>query len=214
MRYPKLRELKEAIKSLLSRPYTSKFPFKPHEPFEGFRGKPEFFEEYCVGCGACSNVCPGNAITVIDPPEPVNKKNPAPKRRIELRYDMCNFCGNCQAHCITEKGVQLTQQFDLALFDRKLAVEDIEKELVICELCDAIVTTKDHLKWTAEQLGTLAYGNPPPLVVAQRELIPVESGKAGDEIRRPDMLKVLCPKCRHEVVLQDIWGEELKTLTK
>ena len=67
MKYPKLRELKEAIKSLFSKPYTTKFPFEPHEGFDGFRGKPKYFEEYCVGCGACSEVCPGLAITVIDP---------------------------------------------------------------------------------------------------------------------------------------------------
>ena len=210
MRYPKLRELKEAIKSLFSKPYTSKFPFKPHEPFEGFRGKPEYFEEYCVGCGACSHVCPGLAIEVIDPPEPVKAKNP--KRKLELRYDTCIFCGNCQAHCITDMGVQLTQKFDLALFDRKLALEEIEHELVCCELCGAIVTTKNHLIWLARKLGTLAYGNPTLMLVSQRELIPVESGKPGHEVRRPDMLKVLCPKCRHEVVLQDIWGEQYKEL--
>lgn len=37
MRYPKLRELKEALKALIKGPYTSKFPFKPHVPFERFR---------------------------------------------------------------------------------------------------------------------------------------------------------------------------------
>jgi hydrogenase-4 component H len=158
MKYPKLRELREAIKSLFSRPYTTKFPFKPHEAFDGFRGKPKYFEDYCVGCGACAQVCPGNAIKVVDPEEPVTKLDPVPMRRIVLRYDTCIFCGNCQANCITEKGIQLTGEFDLALFDRNLAVEDIEKELIICELCGAIVSTLDHLKWLARRLGTLAYG--------------------------------------------------------
>ncbi len=206
MRYPKLRELKEAVKSLFSKPSTSKFPFKPHEPFDGFRGKPEYFDEYCVGCGACAEVCPGNAIKRIDPPEPVKNTSEPPVRKMELRYDMCNFCGNCEAHCITEKGVQLTKQFDLALFDRKLAVEEIEKELVICELCGTILTAKDHLRWLARKLGTLAYGNPTLLLVSQRELVPVESGTQGAEMRRPDIFKVLCPKCRHEIMLKDIWG--------
>ena len=210
MKYPKLRELKEAIKSLFSKPYTSKFPFKPHEPFDGFRGKPKYFDEFCVGCGACSQVCPGNAITVIDPPEPVKKKTPVPMRKIQLRYDTCIFCGNCQAHCITEKGIQLTKEYDLALFDRKLTIEDIDKELLICDLCESIITTKDHLKWLVKKLGTLAYGNPNLLLVSQRELIPVESGEKGKDIRRPDILKILCPKCRHEVMLKDIWGEQLK----
>lgn len=206
MRYPKLRELKEAIKSLFSKPYTSKFPFKPHEPFDGFRGKPEYFDEYCVGCGACAEVCPGNAIQRIDPPEPVKNKQNNQMRKMEVHYDMCNFCGNCQANCITEKGIQLTKQYDLALFDRKLAVEEIEKELVICELCGTILTAKDHLRWLARKLGTLAYGNPTLLLVSQRELIPVESGTQGVEMRRPDIFKVLCPKCRHEIMLKDIWG--------
>ncbi len=206
MKYPKLRELREAIKSLFSKPYTDKFPAVPHEPVDGFRGKPEYFEEYCVGCGACANVCPGNAITVIDPPEPVAVQDKAPVRRLELHYDMCNFCGNCQANCITEKGVQLTKKFDLALFDRKLAVESIDHELIICELCGAKVTTRNHLKWLVKKLGTLAYGNPALLLVSQRELIPVESGSKGEDLRRPDLLKILCPKCRHDVVLKDIWG--------
>ncbi len=206
MKYPKLRELREAVKSIFSRPYTTKFPYAPHEPYDGYRGKPKYFEEYCVGCGACAEVCPANAISVIDPVESVKKEETVPKRKIELRYDMCIFCGNCQAHCITEKGIQLTKEYDLAILDRKLAVESIEKELVVCDLCGEVITTKDHLRWLVGRLGTLAYGNPTLLLISQRELIPVESGVPGEELRRPDILKVLCPKCRHEVMLKDIWG--------
>ncbi|HHS14046.1 MAG TPA: 4Fe-4S dicluster domain-containing protein [bacterium] len=206
MKYPKLRELGEAVKSLFSKPYTTKFPKVAHEGFDGFRGKPEFFDEYCVGCGACTQVCPAGAIAVIDP-EIIRKDNKsAPKRKLELRYDMCNFCGNCEAHCITEKGVQLTKKYDLALMDRKLAVETIEKELVVCEMCGGTVTTIDHLRWLVKKLGTLAYGNPTLLLVSQRELIPVQSGRKGEELRRPDILKVMCPKCRHKVMVKDIWG--------
>jgi len=202
---PKLRELREAITSLFSRPYTTKFPAVPVEPVDGFRGKPEFSEDDCVGCGACSQVCVGHAIQMIDPEEPVKNGKKA-VRKMEVRYDMCNFCGNCEAHCITQKGIQLTKTYDLSCFDRNLAVESIEKDLVVCELCSAIVTTRDHLKWLARRLGTLAYGNPTLLLVNQRELIPVESGQPGEEIRHPDILKVLCPKCRQTVVVKDIWG--------
>lgn len=205
MKYPKLRELKEAVKSLFSSAATTRFPYEPHEPVDGIRGKPEFFEEYCVGCGACAEVCPANAITVIDP-DHSHKKNHLEMRRIELHYDTCIFCGTCEAYCITQKGVQLTKNFDLALFDRNLAVESVEKELVFCDLCHSVITTKDHLKWTYKKLGTLAYGNPSLLLINQRELIPIDSGKAGDELRRPDIFKILCPKCRHEVMLKDIWG--------
>ncbi len=201
---PKVRELGEAVKSLVSKPATTKFPRVTIEPVDGFRGKPEFSESYCVGCGACANVCIGNAIRMIDPEEPV--KDAKAVRTMEVRYDMCNFCGNCQAHCITEKGITLTKVWDLSCFDRSSARESIEMPLVICELCGAIVTTRNHLKWLVRRLGTLIYGNPTLMLVNQRELIPVESGKPGEELRRPDILKILCPHCRQAVMVKDIWG--------
>lgn len=207
MKYPKLRELGEAVKSLVSKPYTTKFPKVPHEAFEGFRGKPEFSDEYCIGCGACAEVCPGNAISVIDPEEPLKTAGDSSLvRTMQVRYDMCNFCGNCEAHCITEKGIQLTKQFDLALFDRSLARETHELELVVCDICGSIITTKKHLSWLLRQLGTLAYGNPTLVLVNQKELIPVETGEKGEELRRPDIMKILCPKCRKEVMIKDIYG--------
>ena len=172
---------------------------------DGFRGKPEFSEKDCVGCGACAEVCVGHAIRMIDPENPKQNGNRL-YRTMEVRYDMCNFCGNCEAHCITEKGIHLTKEFDLAITDRKLARESIQKELVTCELCGDILSTKDHLKWLTQKLGTLAYGNPTLILTSQRELMPVQSGVPGEELRRPDLMKVLCPHCRHEVVLKDIWG--------
>ncbi len=205
MKYPKLRELGEAVKSLVSRPYTSKFPKVPHVPYEGFRGKPEFSEEFCVGCGACAEVCPGMAISVIDP-EDKGKDGNILRRTMQVRYDMCNFCGNCEAHCITGKGITLTQEYDLALFDRKLARESIELDLVTCEICHSVITTKKHLGWLIRKLGTLAYGNATLLLASQRELIPIESGKQGEELRRPDIFKILCPKCRKAVMIKDIYG--------
>ena len=202
---PKLRELREAVKSLLSKPYTSNFPRVAIEPVDGYRGKPEYSEEFCVACGACHFVCIGNAIKMIDPEEPVKDPKQA-VRKMEVHYDMCNFCGNCQAHCITEKGITLTKTFELSCFDRKLAMESVEKELIICELCHSIVASRDHLKWLVRRLGTLSFGNPTLLLANQRELVPVDSGQPGEDLRRPDIVKVLCPKCRQTVMVKDIWG--------
>ena len=67
MRYPKLRELKEAITALLKGPYTSDYPRKAHQPAKRFRGKPEYSNEGCVGCTACALVCPARAIEVVSP---------------------------------------------------------------------------------------------------------------------------------------------------
>ena len=127
MKRPKIRELKEAVVSLLSPAYTSSYPKKPHVPFENYRGKPVVDNENCVGCETCANVCPPNAITFTD-----DKKNGI--RIITRDYGKCIFCGMCQEHCITGKGVKLSDTiYDLAVFDRTANVEQQEKELVICK---------------------------------------------------------------------------------
>ena len=75
------RILKEAFSALFKGPYTHPFPKEPSEPAKRFRGKPKYDEEGCVGCGACSMVCPAKDITYVDD---INKK----KRTITLRYDL------------------------------------------------------------------------------------------------------------------------------
>ena len=66
MRLPKVRELGEAIKALFQGPYTAKFPQEPHVPHPNFRGLPQFNQERCVGCLACEQVCPAEAIAHQD----------------------------------------------------------------------------------------------------------------------------------------------------
>ena len=109
MKYPKLRELKEAVRALIKGPYTSKFPFVAHQPYERFRGKPEFHSEQCIGCTACVQVCPAKAIKFHDEVT-YNKK----QRVLTVHWDTCIFCGQCQANCPTSKGIVLSQDFDLA----------------------------------------------------------------------------------------------------
>ncbi|MEZ4997102.1 MAG: 4Fe-4S binding protein [Bacteroidales bacterium] len=69
MKYPKLRELKEAVTSLVTPAYTSRFPVEEHVPFKDFRGKPVVDDNNCVGCETCANVCPPLAITFTDDKE-------------------------------------------------------------------------------------------------------------------------------------------------
>ncbi len=53
-------------------------------------------------------------------------------RIIKRDYGKCIFCGQCQDHCITGKGVKLSDKiYDLAVFDRQKNVEFQEKELLI-----------------------------------------------------------------------------------
>jgi len=198
MRYPKLRELKEAILALIKGPYTTKFPFEPHVPEKRFRGKPEYFKDGCVGCKACAEVCPTGCIEVKDMTD-----LEIPLRRLELRYDSCIFCGQCQAACITQEGIKLSNKFDLAIFDRSKAIEAVEKELVLCENCGSTIGAKDHLGWVAKKLGPLAYSSPTSYLSALKELkLAYLDIKKQEDLTRQDRIKILCPKCRREVTLK------------
>lgn len=198
MRYPKLRELAEAIRALIKGPYTSGFPFKPHVPEKRFRGKPEFHKDQCVGCTACSEVCPAGCIEITD----ITDSDP-PMRKLDLHYDSCIFCGQCQAACITEEGIKLSNKFDLAVFDRNEAVESVEKELFLCEGCGCVVGAKDHLTWVAKKLGPLAYSSPTSYLSALKDLkLAYLKLEKSEELTRQDRIKILCHKCRKEITLE------------
>ena len=153
MKYPKLRELKEAIISLTTPAYTSDFPYKPHKPQPGFRGKPVVNDDMCVGCETCANVCPSGAIQCNDDKE-------TRIRTITRDFGKCIFCGMCEAHCITGEGVKLSDEiYDLATFDRGTLIEKQQRELIICKNCGAIITTKDHFRYLHAKLGSKAYAN-------------------------------------------------------
>lgn len=202
MRYPKLRELKEAVKALIKGPYTTKFPFEPHEPTERFRGRPKFYEKDCTGCTACANVCPSGAITFEE--KIVNGKT---ARVFTVRYDICIFCGNCQANCLTGKGIMLTREFDLATLGRRVDLTDrVEKELVVCENCKNIVGPKDQILWVARKIGPLAFSNTTVMLfyLQNNSLAKIDTAPAAGENfpSRADWLKLLCPRCRRGIVVK------------
>jgi hydrogenase-4 component H len=199
LRLPKLRELKEAVTAVFSPRFTTRFPAEPCVVPERYRGKPEFDLDTCIGCGACVNVCPTEALTQVDDIEAE-----PPVRKIILRYDTCIFCGNCSDNCTTETGIRLSNQWDLAGLDRESMAETQEYELQLCEKCGAIIGTKKHLVWLYEKLGALAYTNPSLLLAKSGELSkkPQEIQKQAPleaEVRTSDFMRILCPKCKCEL---------------
>jgi len=204
MRYPKFRELKEAIISLVSRPYTVGYPRVPFRPAERFRGKPEYSKEGCIGCGACSLVCPARAIEQKD--TVVEGKA---VRKMVLHLDECLFCGQCSALCTTREetppGIKHTLEFDLTGFDRaSLVSASEEKELALCEACGDIITTKAHLEWIAKKLGPIAFSNPTLFIASLKEMGLADGvfQAARDYVLRSDRIKILCAKCRRRATLE------------
>ncbi len=198
MRWPKLRELKEAVIAVFSPRFTTHFPAKPCEVPEKYRGKPEFDLDSCIGCGACVNVCPTQALTQIDDTEPEQAM-----RKITFRYDTCIFCGNCSDSCTTEGGINLSNEWDLATLDRESTVETHEFELQMCEKCGETIGSKKHLVWLYEKLGPLAYTNPSLLLAKSGDLPTSMDGVSQQEsdkaVQARDFMRILCPKCKFEL---------------
>lgn len=197
MRYPKIRELAEAIKALVKGPYTSKFPKESHVPHPNFRGQPKFDEAKCVGCLACEEVCPAGAIAHTDCVD--DKTNP---KRIMIHYtDTCIFCGQCEEACINDRqGIRLSSDWELSFFERKEAYETIEKELQLCEICGDVIACKDHLLWISERLGELTYSSPTLYLSRLRNLGLVDENLIAPvkDNGRSDRFKILCARCRRE----------------
>jgi formate hydrogenlyase subunit 6/NADH:ubiquinone oxidoreductase subunit I len=197
MRYPKFREIKGALHSLFTKPYTSAFPKTAHIPFSSFRGRPYYYEEKCIGCTACVNVCPAKALAFTDA---VDKD--VMRRILTVRWDTCISCGHCQLNCPTEEGIKLSNEFDISATEsRKDLFQTITKEMVCCEYCNEPIACRDHLSWTAKKIGPL-YTSNTTLLYFQQSLIFAGSDikKGNKEILRSDRFCILCPKCRREAV--------------
>ncbi len=198
MKLPKIRELIEAIKALIKGPYTTKFPKGSYRPHPNFRGQPKFDREKCVGCLACEEICPVEAIAHKDIIDGGGKA-----RRVMIHYtDTCIFCGQCEAACIAEhQGIKLSNDWELSFFDRKNeSSETIEKELQLCEMCGTPIACKDHLNWIAEKLGELTYSSPTLYLSRLKSLGIIDENiisSLKDE-GRSDRVKILCARCRRK----------------
>ena len=195
---PKVREIKEALVSLFSAPYTTKFPAQPDTESKRYRGMPRYDKSFCVGCGACAQVCPSQAIKMSD--DSMRKV-----RTLRIDYGSCIQCGQCEEKCITAKGIANTNFYSLAVTDVEAPdiFETIEKDLVLCEGCGEIIACRDHLRWINMRLGAKAYAHPNLLLLTQAEFAEVNPSKPKESIRREDQIKTVCAKCRQRIVSAD-----------
>ncbi len=197
MKLPKLRELRQALHSFFSRPYTTKFPFEPHTPPDGYRGKPQFYEDDCVGCLACLEVCPARAIEYVD--DKANKL-----RTLTHHQDICIYCQQCEKACITTKGIKLTKEFDLATENRKTSITQSKKKLVICDHCGEVIGPLDHLLWLTRKVGHLLYANPTLFLTRNKQLQLIDDNLSlKSPHKRAGHLQVICPNCRREMILKE-----------
>ena len=192
------RILKLALTSLFSRPYTTRFPAEEYEPIEQFRGRPRYDEDECIGCGACSEVCPAKCIDLVD-----DLEAEPPTRRLVHHLDACILCGQCEKYCTTEKGIKQTREYAFVGFAPEDFEDKCENELLLCECCGEVIAPVAQLKWLAKRLGPLAFTNPTLMLVSHKELAVVDDGVRTDPAvaGRGDRLRIQCPKCRRQTAL-------------
>ena len=133
MKWPKLRELKEAVTSFVKGPYTHPFPAEATPIPDNIRGKPVYHEEKCIGCGACAEVCPARAI------ESRGDGAAAAGGTIGSADSCCtsttassarSACGAARRRKASRlEGVRAVG------LSRAEMQEVVEKEMVLCELC-------------------------------------------------------------------------------
>ncbi|MFP4046441.1 MAG: hypothetical protein ACLFT4_01625, partial [Bacteroidales bacterium] len=130
-------------------------------------------------------------------------------RTIRRDYGKCLFCGQCEEHCITGKGVILSDKiYDLSSFDRSTNVEYQEKELLICKNCGAVITTKEHLMFMHKKLGPKAFSNILNLNMLNEKLKLAKGEDSefemSEELKRRDMFNILCPNCLRKVQVKNM----------
>ena len=193
MRLPKLRELREALRAVFSKRYTSRFPASPQKAAPGFRGKPVPDDEWCIGCHACSQVCPAEAIEIEDRGE---------VRLIKRLYDRCVYCGQCQELCPRPSpGVVLSQEYDMAGISRVLMHHTQEFKLIICSKCGESIATEAQLTAASEKMGPALSASSPDIILAGQNRLGITQPPVikRSEYTRADIFVFLCPSCRHRV---------------
>jgi len=88
----------KAVNYLFKKPRTLRYPFEPKEPALRYRGFHLNDWEKCTGCGNCADICPNEAVTMVEIPE-IEPKPGEKNERPKLDYGRCCFCGLCVDIC-------------------------------------------------------------------------------------------------------------------
>ena len=88
----------KSIKYLFQKPITFKFPFETRDAAPRYRGFHLNDWEKCTGCGNCADICPTQAITMVEIKDLKVEAGKKPERP-QIDYGRCCYCGLCVDIC-------------------------------------------------------------------------------------------------------------------
>ncbi len=100
-----LSKVREAVICLQAGRVTLPYPAVPRPTPEGFRGRPIFDANRCIGCAGCANNCPAREILVVDVCQEI--------RILQYLGRRCTYCGRCAEVC-PEKAITMSRDFETA----------------------------------------------------------------------------------------------------
>jgi ferredoxin len=109
---------------------------------EGYRGDPHVDRETCVGCSACANVCPADAIEILDGDG---------RRVVRFRREACVFCGTCQDVCPTES-VTLRPGDPSWYRAKGASTSEAALPLARCGICGGAFMPEAQLAWAMRRV--------------------------------------------------------------
>lgn len=117
---------------------TSSYPLEPIAVDKNFRGKPEQNPQQCIGCAACVNACPSNALTV---------ETDLATGELAWQFNLgrCIFCGRCEEVCPTA-AIKLSQEYELAVWKKEDFLQ--QSRFALCNCASAIVLSPSRKRST------------------------------------------------------------------
>ncbi|KUQ36718.1 formate hydrogenlyase complex iron-sulfur subunit [Klebsiella aerogenes] len=107
---------------------THSYPLEPMPVDKNFRGKPEHNPQQCIGCAACVNACPSNALTV---------ETDLATNQLAWQFNLgrCIFCGRCEEVCPTA-AIKLSQEYELAVWKKEDFLQQSRFAICHCRVCE------------------------------------------------------------------------------